>query len=100
MIAFMLVGIANLAAPRQADPWPQIWTELEALRAIVVDQSREQLAVGTDFERAEPEIFLSFGLDRLVEDHLVLAAAHRLAVPGPILRSRLERPPVEEVAVA
>ena len=43
--------------------------------AVVVDQRREQLAVGADLERAEPEIILALGLDRLVEDDLVIAAA-------------------------
>ena len=49
--------------------------ELEPLRAVVVGQRRQQLAVRADLERAEAEIFLAFGLDRLVEDDLVVAAA-------------------------
>jgi tetratricopeptide (TPR) repeat protein len=33
MIALVLAGLANLCAPRQVDPWAQIWTELETLRS-------------------------------------------------------------------
>src|SRR3546814_944460 len=46
------------------------------------------------------EIFLALGFDRLVVENLVVAPADRLSVPGPVLRSGLERPPIEEVAVA
>ena len=44
--------------------------QLEALRAIVVDQRGKQASVGADLERAEPEIFLALGFGRLVEDEL------------------------------
>ena len=45
--------------------------QLEALRAVVVDQDRGVAAVGADLDRAEPEIFLALGLGRLVEDQLL-----------------------------
>ena len=62
-------GLDVLAGREVAD------AQLEPLRPVVVDQRREQLSVGADLERAEPEIFLALGLDRLVEDDLVVAAA-------------------------
>ena len=55
--------------------------QLEPLRPVVVDQGREQAAVGADRERAEAEIFLALGLGILVEDQLVVAAGDGLAVP-------------------
>ncbi len=61
-------GLDVLAGRKVAD------AQLEPLRPVVVDQRREQLAVGADLERAEPEIFLALGLGRLVEDDLVRAA--------------------------
>src|SRR5436190_2901140 len=74
--------------------------ELEPLRAIVVDQGCEQLSVRTDFKRAEAEIILARGLDGLIENDLVIAAADRLAIPRPVLRAaRLESPPIEEIVV-
>src|SRR5512146_2109324 len=41
----------------------------------------------------------AMSLGRLVEDQLVLAATERPAIPAPVLRARLERPPIEIVAV-
>jgi len=33
MIALVLAGLTNMWAPRQVDPWVQVWTELETLRS-------------------------------------------------------------------
>ena len=49
--------------------------QLEALRAVVVDQHRGVAAVRADLDRAEPEILLARGLGGLVEDDLLAAAA-------------------------
>ena len=57
-------GLDVLAGGEVAD------AQLEALRAVVIGQGREQLAVGADLERAEAEIVLALGLGRLVEDQL------------------------------
>src|SRR3954454_19980181 len=73
--------------------------QLEALGAIVVDQRREQPPVGARLDRAQAEILLALGLDRLVEDDLILAAGDSLAVPRAILRPRPESPPVEIIAI-
>ena len=45
--------------------------QLEALRAVVVDQDRGVAAVGADLHRAEPEILLARGRGGLVEDDLL-----------------------------
>src|SRR3954453_21721710 len=73
--------------------------QLEPLRPIVVDQSREQPSVGTRRNGAQAEIFLPFSLDRLVEDDLVSAPGDWLAIPRPVLRSRPISPPVEELPI-
>ena len=48
--------------------------QLEPLRAVIIGERREQLAVGADLERAKPEIFAALGFGRLVEQDLVVAA--------------------------
>ena len=63
-------------------------SQLEALGPVVVDQGREQFAVGADLERAEPEIILALGLGRFVEDDLVA----RRPRPACGTRSDIARP--------
>ena len=72
---------------------------MESLRPIVIDQHRGKLPVRAHLHRAEAEIVLTLGLNRLVENHLVITARDWLAVPGPVLRAGRECPPVKEVAV-
>src|SRR6185369_3220210 len=74
--------------------------QLEPLRAVIVRQRRQQLPVRARLQRSKAEIMIARRLGRLVEDQLVRAAAYRLVVPALILRSGLESPPVEPVAVA
>ena len=69
-------GLDVLAGRKVAD------AQLEPLRPVVIGERREQLAVGADLQRAEPEIIAALGFGRLVEDQLVVAAADRLAVPA------------------
>lgn len=86
MIAFMLAGIANLAAPRQADPWPQIWTELEALRGgktspteadVLRKHLREVLERAANGPRAD---LLDAGLEALSGRDVTAAAARLCAL--------------------
>src|SRR5215203_1512674 len=83
-----------LAGRKIADP------QLEPLRPVVIRERRDEFPVRAHLHCAEPEILAALRLDRLVEDHLVLAAPDGLAVPGPIFGAGPERPPVEEVPVA
>src|ERR1044072_3678333 len=89
-------GLDVPAANKVAD------AQLEPLRTAVVDHRRGVAAVGADLERAQSEIVLAGGLGGLVEDHLLGDAAgeERPAAPGPVLRARAERPPIEPVADA
>src|SRR4051812_22689765 len=84
-------GLDILARREVAD------AQREAFGAAVIDEDRGELAVRADVHRAQAEIILPLGLQRLVEDNLVLATGELLAVPGAVLRARLERPPVEPV---
>src|SRR5205823_14345734 len=59
---------ASLAVPAATDVAN---TQPEALRAVIVGESRQEPAVGADLQRAEAEIVLALGLDRLVEDDFV-----------------------------
>ena len=75
-------------------------SKLEPLRAVIIGKRGQQLPVSADLERAEPEIMIAVRLRRLVEDRLIVTTADGLAIPAPVLRPRLERPPVEEIAVS
>ena len=70
--------------------------QLEPLRPVVVDQRRQQFAVRRHGDRAQAEIIQPGRGRDLVEDQFFGAAIKLAPKPLPVLRARLERPPIFE----
>ena len=70
-----------------------------SFRSVIIEGISQQFAIRADLRRAKAEIFLALRKLILVEDQLVRAALHWLAVMLAILRALVKFRPIDPVAI-